>query len=85
MVCITMETKPHGAHVLITTAEINKRLTEEQARKALDRAVKLEQDFIECFSAIVEGDSFEEIYHKIKTVIEEQSGPYIWIPARERL
>ncbi|XP_066578343.1 disks large homolog 4 isoform X2 [Amia ocellicauda] len=65
--------------------EINKRLTEEQARKALDRAVKLEQDFIECFSAIVEGDSFEEIYHKIKTVIEEQSGPYIWIPARERL
>ncbi|KAJ8255036.1 hypothetical protein GJAV_G00200240 [Gymnothorax javanicus] len=65
--------------------EINKRLTEEQARKALDRAVKLEQDFIECFTAIVEGDSFEEIYHKIKTVIEEQSGPYIWIPARERL
>lgn len=36
-------------------------------------------------AAIVEGDSFEEIYHKIKTVIEEQSGPYIWIPARERL
>uniref|UniRef100_A0A6Q2XDV8 Discs, large homolog 4a (Drosophila) n=1 Tax=Esox lucius TaxID=8010 RepID=A0A6Q2XDV8_ESOLU len=61
------------------------RLTEEQARKALDRAVKLEQDFIECFSAIVEGGSFEEVYHMVKTVIEEQSGPYIWIPARERL
>uniref|UniRef100_A0A671N529 Guanylate kinase-like domain-containing protein n=1 Tax=Sinocyclocheilus anshuiensis TaxID=1608454 RepID=A0A671N529_9TELE len=30
--------------------DINKRLTEEQARRALDRAVKLEQDFIECFS-----------------------------------
>ncbi|XP_076849349.1 disks large homolog 4-like isoform X2 [Brachyhypopomus gauderio] len=65
--------------------DINKRLTEEQARRALDRAVKLEQDFIECFTAIVEGDSFEEIYHRIKSVIEEQSGPYIWIPARERL
>uniref|UniRef100_W5N899 Discs, large homolog 4a (Drosophila) n=1 Tax=Lepisosteus oculatus TaxID=7918 RepID=W5N899_LEPOC len=65
--------------------EINKRLTEEQARKALDRAIKLEQDFIECFSAIVEGDSFEEIYHKVKTVIEEQSGPVIWVPVRERL
>ncbi|XP_048033794.1 disks large homolog 4 isoform X2 [Megalobrama amblycephala] len=65
--------------------DINKRLTEEQARRALDRAVKLEQDFIECFSAIVEGDSFEEIYHRVKSVIEEQSGPYIWIPARERL
>ncbi|XP_014051789.1 disks large homolog 4 isoform X2 [Salmo salar] len=65
--------------------EINTRLTEEQARKGMDRALKLEQDFIECFSAVVEGDSFEEVYHKVKTVIEEQSGPYIWIPTRERL
>uniref|UniRef100_A0A3B5QDA0 Discs large MAGUK scaffold protein 4 n=1 Tax=Xiphophorus maculatus TaxID=8083 RepID=A0A3B5QDA0_XIPMA len=65
--------------------EINTRLTEEQARKAMDRALKLEQDFIECFSAVVEGESFEEVYHKVKTVIEEQSGPYIWIPTRERL
>uniref|UniRef100_A0A8C8RFY4 Discs large MAGUK scaffold protein 4 n=1 Tax=Pelusios castaneus TaxID=367368 RepID=A0A8C8RFY4_9SAUR len=65
--------------------EVSKRITEEQARKAFDRAVKLEQEFTECFSAIVEGDSFEEIYHKIKRIIEELSGPYIWVPARERL
>uniref|UniRef100_A0A8D0MF66 Discs large MAGUK scaffold protein 4 n=1 Tax=Sus scrofa TaxID=9823 RepID=A0A8D0MF66_PIG len=65
--------------------EINKRITEEQARKAFDRASKLEQEFTECFSAIVEGDSFEEIYHKVKRVIEDLSGPYIWVPARERL
>ncbi|XP_069071636.1 disks large homolog 4 isoform X2 [Pleurodeles waltl] len=65
--------------------EINKRITEEQARKAFDRANKLEQEFTECFSAVVEGDSFEEVYHKVKRVIEELSGPYIWVPARERL
>ncbi|KAM6970277.1 disks large homolog 4 isoform 3-T3 [Aplochiton taeniatus] len=65
--------------------EINTRLAEEQARKGMDRALKLEQDFLECFSAVVDGDSFEEVYHKVKTVIEEQSGPYIWIPTRERL
>uniref|UniRef100_A0A8C5SLN2 Discs large MAGUK scaffold protein 4 n=1 Tax=Laticauda laticaudata TaxID=8630 RepID=A0A8C5SLN2_LATLA len=65
--------------------EINKRITEEQARKAFDRATKLEQEFTECFSAIVEGESFEEVYHKIKRIVEELSGPYIWIPARERL
>ncbi|XP_062311343.1 disks large homolog 4-like isoform X2 [Osmerus eperlanus] len=65
--------------------DLNKRLTEEQALKALDRAVKLEQDFIECFTAIVEGQSFEEVYHQIRSVIEEQSGPYIWVPARDRL
>ncbi|KAG7274342.1 hypothetical protein CRUP_028663 [Coryphaenoides rupestris] len=65
--------------------QINTRLTEDQARKGMDRALKLEQDFLECFSAVVDGDSFEEVYHKVKTVIEEQSGPYIWIPTRERL
>ncbi|XP_059498646.1 disks large homolog 4 isoform X2 [Stegostoma tigrinum] len=65
--------------------EINKRLTEEQARKAYERAVKLEQEFTECFSAIVEGDSFEEIYIRTKHVIEDHSGPYIWVPSRERL
>uniref|UniRef100_A0AAQ5YY37 Discs, large homolog 4a (Drosophila) n=1 Tax=Amphiprion ocellaris TaxID=80972 RepID=A0AAQ5YY37_AMPOC len=65
--------------------DLNKRLSEDQARKALDRAIKLEQDFLECFTAIVHGDSFEEVYHQVKGVIEEQSGPYIWVPARDRL
>ncbi|XP_041444922.1 disks large homolog 4 isoform X1 [Xenopus laevis] len=65
--------------------EINKRLTEEQARKTYERATKLEQDFTECFSAVVEGDSFEEVYHKVKGIIEDLSGPYIWVPSRERL
>ncbi|XP_073479617.1 disks large homolog 4 isoform X5 [Aquarana catesbeiana] len=65
--------------------EINKRLTEEQARKTYERSTKLEQDFTECFSAVVEGDSFEEVYHKIKGIIEDLSGPYIWVPSRERL
>lgn len=31
-------------------SEISKRVTEEQARKALERATKLEQEFTECFS-----------------------------------
>uniref|UniRef100_A0A8C6XWR7 DLG4 protein n=1 Tax=Naja naja TaxID=35670 RepID=A0A8C6XWR7_NAJNA len=73
------------ASLLLPFREINKRITEEQARKAFDRATKLEQEFTECFSAIVEGESFEEVYHKIKRIVEELSGPYIWIPARERL
>lgn len=37
------------------------------------------------FTAIVQGDSLEEIYNKIKLIIEEQSGPYIWIPSSEKL
>ncbi|MEQ2213311.1 Disks large 4, partial [Xenoophorus captivus] len=65
--------------------DLNKRLSEDQAKKALDRAIKLEQDFLECFTAIAQGDSFDEVYHQVKLVIEEQSGPYIWVPARNRL
>ncbi|KFO86324.1 Disks large 1, partial [Buceros rhinoceros silvestris] len=65
--------------------EMNKRLTEEQARKTFERAMKLEQEFTEHFTAIVQGDTLEEIYNQVKQIIEEQSGPYIWIPAKEKL
>ncbi|XP_045143530.1 disks large homolog 1 isoform X7 [Echinops telfairi] len=65
--------------------EMNKRLTEEQARKTFERAMKLEQEFTEHFTAIVQGDTLEDIYNHVKQIIEEQSGPYIWVPAKEKL
>uniref|UniRef100_A0AAY4B6X1 Discs large homolog 1-like protein n=1 Tax=Denticeps clupeoides TaxID=299321 RepID=A0AAY4B6X1_9TELE len=65
--------------------EMNKRLTEEQGRKTFDRAMKLEQEFTEHFTAIVQGDTLEEIYSQVKQIIEEQSGPYIWVPAKDKL
>ncbi|KAM6448673.1 disks large homolog 2 isoform 19-T19 [Liasis olivaceus] len=65
--------------------EMNKRLTEEQARKTYDRAMKLEQEFGEYFTAIVQGETLEDIYNQTKLVIEEQSGPFIWIPSKEKL
>ncbi|KAG8445104.1 hypothetical protein GDO86_010029 [Hymenochirus boettgeri] len=65
--------------------EMNKRLTEEQARKTFERAMKLEQEFTEHFTAIVQGDTLEEIYNQIKQIIEEQSNTFIWIPAKEKL
>ncbi|XP_069560849.1 disks large homolog 4-like isoform X3 [Brachyistius frenatus] len=65
--------------------EMNKRLTEEQARKTFDRAVKLEHEFTEFFTGIVQGLSLEEVYSQVKQIIEEQSGPYIWVPTKERL
>ncbi|XP_034168770.2 disks large homolog 2 isoform X19 [Pangasianodon hypophthalmus] len=65
--------------------EMNKRLTEEQAKKTYDRAMKLEQEFGEYFTALVQEDTLEDIYTQCKMVIEEQSGPYIWIPSKEKL
>lgn len=74
--------KPKSVESLM---EISKRLTEEQARKTYDRALKLEQEFGEFFTAIVQGDTLDDIYNSCKLVIEEQSGPYIWIPSKEKL
>ncbi|XP_028975251.1 disks large homolog 3 isoform X6 [Esox lucius] len=74
--------KPKSIEALM---EMNKRQTYEQANKVFDKAIKLEQEFGEFFTAIVQGDSLEEIYNKIKMIIEEQSGPYIWIPSSEKL
>ncbi|XP_045062134.1 discs large homolog 1-like protein isoform X15 [Coregonus clupeaformis] len=65
--------------------EMNKRLTEEQGRKTFDRAAKLEQEFTEHFTAIVQGDTLEEIYEQVKQIIEEQSGPFIWVLSKEKL
>ncbi|CAF98582.1 unnamed protein product [Tetraodon nigroviridis] len=65
--------------------DMNKRLTEEQAKKTFDRAMKLEQEFGEFFTALVQGDTLEDIYNGCKQVIEEHSGPYIWIPSKEKL
>ena len=100
--------------------ELNKRATEEIARKTYERAIKLEQEFGEYFTgkqqiicywqslrdfinvwdlfssssftfsvivfpAVVQGDTADEIYAKVKEVIHDQSGPVIWVPAKEKL
>lgn len=40
-------------NLICVSREMNKRLTEEQARKTFDRAVKLEQEFTEYFTGLL--------------------------------
>jgi len=65
--------------------DMNKRMTEEQARKTFERAQKTEQEFGEYFTAIVEAETPEEIYEKVKSVITDQAGPSIWVPSKEKI
>ncbi|CAO1397809.1 unnamed protein product [Diamesa serratosioi] len=65
--------------------EMNRRMTEEQAKKTFERAIKMEHEFGEYFTAVVQGDTIEEIYSKSKNVIWSQSGPAIWVPSKESL
>jgi len=65
--------------------EMNKRMSEEQARKLYERAMKLEHEFGEYFTAVVQGDTPEELHEKVKDIIQEQSGDTIWIPSKEKM
>ena len=56
-----------------------------QARKLYERALKLEQEFGEYFTAVVQGDTPEELHEKVKDIIQEQSGDTIWIPSKEKM
>ena len=62
---------------------MNDRMTDDQADKAFARAMRLEHDFINYFTAIINGNSFDEIYDKVKTVIKTHSKNTIWVPANE--
>uniref|UniRef100_A0A1I8PWF4 Disks large 1 tumor suppressor protein n=1 Tax=Stomoxys calcitrans TaxID=35570 RepID=A0A1I8PWF4_STOCA len=65
--------------------EMNRRMTEEQAKKTYERAVKMEQEFGEYFTGVVQGDTIEEVYSKVKSMVWSQSGPTIWVPSKESL
>ncbi|XP_071550383.1 disks large homolog 4-like isoform X10 [Panulirus ornatus] len=65
--------------------EWNKRMTEEQARKTYERALKVEGDFGEYFTAIVAGDTPEDVYARVKDLIRQHAGPKIWVTCKEKL
>ncbi|CAF0708015.1 unnamed protein product [Brachionus calyciflorus] len=65
--------------------DMNKRITVEEARDMFEKAEKLEQQFGENFTAVIQGETFEDIYEKCKEVISEQAGPIIWVPSKEAL
>lgn len=37
------------------------------------------------FTDVVTGESYEEIYNKVKDLIAQQSKPVVWIPSKEKL
>ena len=60
-------------------------MTEEQARKTFERALKIEGEFGEYFTAVVAADTPEEVYARVKDLINQHSGPKIWVPCKEKL
>ena len=40
-------------------------MSAEQAKKSFDRACRLESEFLEYFTSVVEGTNIEDIYEKV--------------------
>ena len=59
------------------------RLSEEQCAKVYNRAVRLEHDFLQYFTAVVQGEGFDEVYERVKRLINGHSANKIWVPANE--
>jgi len=70
---------------VLSLRSAQQRNTEEQCKQIFEKGTKIEQEFAEYFTAVVEGDSLEDIYNRAKDVIHEQSGNYIWVPSNEPL
>lgn len=77
---IALFIKPKSVEWIMDT---NKRIDYTEAKDIYDKAEKLEQAFAEHFTAVIQGETFEEIYEKCKEVISEQAGPIIWVSHKE--
>uniref|UniRef100_A0A1I8IMB3 Guanylate kinase-like domain-containing protein n=1 Tax=Macrostomum lignano TaxID=282301 RepID=A0A1I8IMB3_9PLAT len=63
--------------------QLRRGLTEEQARKLLDRSARMEAEFSAYFTATVSGQSFDEIFSQVKRVISAQSDRPVWVTCRD--
>jgi guanylate kinase len=79
---IAVFVKPYSKEQIM---EWNRRMSDDEAQKLWQRAQLTEQEFAEYFSAIVQADTPEQVYFRVKEVINEQSRPVVWVPSREKL
>ncbi|XP_011505778.1 PREDICTED: disks large 1 tumor suppressor protein-like [Ceratosolen solmsi marchali] len=67
---------------LESVMNINKKITEDQAKKIYYRSLRIEQEFAEHFTGIIEGQTYQDIYTKIKQSISKHSDQYIWVSCK---
>ncbi|KHJ46467.1 Hsp90 protein [Trichuris suis] len=63
---IAIFVKPYGPGQLI---EWNRRISEDEAVRVYQKCLQTEQEFGDCFTAVIQGDTPEEIYAKVKDTI----------------
>jgi guanylate kinase len=79
---IAIFVKPTSVDTMLDWSE---NLPEDQAYKAYEKTLKIEEDFGELFTAVVSGTSADDVYEQAKAVIDEQSGPTVWVTTGQPL
>lgn len=64
--------------------EWDKRMSEEEANREYEKAITNEAKYGQFFTAILSGDTPEEVYNKVKLVLYDNMGPNIWVPAKNQ-
>ncbi|XP_065889304.1 disks large homolog 1-like isoform X2 [Dysidea avara] len=76
--------RPSNAEV-IRASNTRMSVSLDHAQQMIEKGEKIEQEFAEYFTAVVDGDSLQDIYSKVKNVIHEQSGNHMWVPSSENI
>lgn len=69
----------------VSNSEMNKRISREEAIDIYTKAEKIEEAFGEHFTAVIQGENYEEVYNLCKEAIADQAGPIIWVPQKDPL
>ena len=66
--------------------DINKRLTEQGAQLIIQQCQRLEAEFAEQFTAVVQAeDGEEQVIQQVFDIIEQHQGDSHWLPTGEKL
>uniref|UniRef100_A0A915AYV0 Disks large 1 tumor suppressor protein n=2 Tax=Parascaris univalens TaxID=6257 RepID=A0A915AYV0_PARUN len=74
--------KPQNHHQIM---DWDHSMNEEDAHNQFQRCQRIEQNFGDLFTAIVGGQTFEDLVRRVLGIISEQSRPYAWVPSRAQV
>ncbi|VDM28478.1 unnamed protein product [Toxocara canis] len=79
---IAIFVKPQNHHQIM---DWDHTVNEDDAHNQYQRCQRIEQNFGDLFTAVVTGQSFEDLVRRVLGVINEQSRPYAWVPSRAQV
>jgi len=78
---IALFIKPFNHHQL---RDWDPQLNDEEALKQFDRCQRQEQTFGDLFTAVISGNTAEDILNRVLLAINEQSRPRVWVPSSQK-